>query len=79
MTRFQFVADHRHAFDVKRLCQTVEIARSSFYAWEAGAPARAVRQAADRRPEGAAERDPSPGRRATEGPHSARGCAGCNS
>jgi transposase InsO family protein len=47
VTRFQFVADHRHAFEVKRLCQTVEIARSSFYAWEAGAPARAVRQAAD--------------------------------
>ena len=33
MTRFQFVADHRHAFEVKRLCQTVEVFRSSFYAW----------------------------------------------
>jgi transposase InsO family protein len=47
VTRFQFVVDHRHAFEVKRLCQTVEIARSSFYAWEAGAPARAARQASD--------------------------------
>jgi transposase InsO family protein len=47
VTRFQFVADHRHAFEVKRLCQTVELSRSSFYAWEAGAPARAARAAAD--------------------------------
>src|SRR3954447_26254609 len=47
VTRFQFVADHRHAFEVKRLCQTVEISRSSFYAWEAGAPVRAARSAAD--------------------------------
>ncbi len=48
MTRFQFVADHRDTFEVKRLCQTVEVSRSSFYAWEAGAPARAARAAADR-------------------------------
>jgi transposase InsO family protein len=47
VTRFQFVADHRHAFEVKRLCQTVEVFRSSFYAWEAGAAARAARAAAD--------------------------------
>ncbi len=47
MTRFQFVADHRDAFEVKRLCQTVEVSRSSFYAWEAAAPARAARAAAD--------------------------------
>jgi transposase InsO family protein len=47
VTRFQFVADHRHAFEVKRLCQTVEISRSSFYAWEAGAAAGAARAAAD--------------------------------
>jgi transposase InsO family protein len=49
VTRFQFVADHRHAFEVKRLCQTVGVSRSSFYAWESGAPARAVRQAADQK------------------------------
>jgi transposase InsO family protein len=48
VTRFQFVADHRHAFEVKRLCSTVEVSRSSFYAWEAGAEARATRREADR-------------------------------
>ena len=47
MSRFQFVADHRDTYEVKRLCQVVEIARSSFYAWLAGAPARAARAAAD--------------------------------
>ena len=38
MNRFQFVADHQHAFEVKRLCQAVEVSRSSFYAWCAAAP-----------------------------------------
>lgn len=47
MSRFQFVADHRNAFEVKRLCEVVEIARSSFYAWEAAADTRAAKQAAD--------------------------------
>jgi transposase InsO family protein len=47
VSRFQFVADHRHAFEVKRLCQIVEISRSSFYAWLAAVPVRAVRAAAD--------------------------------
>ena len=47
MSRFQFVADHRNAFEVKWLCEVVEVARSSFYAWLAGADARAERQAAD--------------------------------
>jgi transposase InsO family protein len=47
VNRFQFVADHRHAFEVKRLCDIVEIARSSFYAWDAAGPARAARQAVD--------------------------------
>jgi transposase InsO family protein len=47
VTRFQFVADHRHAFEVKRLCSTVEVSRSSFYAWEAGASARAAHAVAD--------------------------------
>lgn len=47
MSRFQFVADHRDAFEVKWLCEIVEIARSSFYAWLAGADGRAGRQAAD--------------------------------
>ena len=47
MSRFQFVADHYHAFEVKRLCALVEVERSSFYAWQAAAPARAARAAAD--------------------------------
>ncbi|CAN5365099.1 IS3 family transposase [soil metagenome] len=47
MSRFQFVADHRDAFEVKWLCAVVEIARSSFYAWLAGADGRAARHAAD--------------------------------
>ena len=47
MSRFQFVADHRHAFEVKWLCAIVEIARSSFYAWLAAADTRAAKTAAD--------------------------------
>ncbi|OIQ89460.1 IS2 transposase TnpB [mine drainage metagenome] len=47
MSRFQFVADHSHTFEVKRLCQLVEVSRTSFYAWQAGAPARQARAAAD--------------------------------
>ncbi len=47
MTRFQFVADHRDAFEVKRMCQLVEVCRSAFYAWEAAAGARVARRRAD--------------------------------
>ncbi len=47
MTRFQFVADHRNTFEVKRLCELVQVTRSSFYAWLAAAPARDARTAAD--------------------------------
>ncbi|WP_086008408.1 IS3 family transposase [Mycolicibacterium vanbaalenii] len=47
VSRFQFVADHLHAFEVKWLCAGVEVARSSFYAWLAGAEGRAARKAAD--------------------------------
>lgn len=47
MSRFQFVADHQHAFEVKRLCQAVQVARSSFYAWQAAAPGRDERADAD--------------------------------
>jgi transposase InsO family protein len=49
VNRFQFVADHQRRFGVKRLCQVLGIARSSFYYWRATAGARAVRQAADER------------------------------
>ena len=37
MNRFQFVEDHKDAYGVKRLCEVVEIGRSSFYAWLAAA------------------------------------------
>lgn len=47
MSRFQFVADHRDTFEVKRLCEVIEVNRSSFYAWDAAAEARAERDAAD--------------------------------
>lgn len=47
MSRFQFVADHHATYPVKRLCELVEIERSSYYAWQAGAPARAERAAHD--------------------------------
>lgn len=47
MSRFQFVVDHRDTFEVKRLCEVIEVNRSSFYAWDAAAPARAERAAAD--------------------------------
>jgi transposase InsO family protein len=47
VNRFQFVADHQDTFEVKRLCQIVEINRSSFYAWQNAAPTRAERAAAD--------------------------------
>ena len=47
MSRFQFVADHSATFEVKRLCELVEIERSSFYAWLEAAPGREARAAAD--------------------------------
>jgi transposase InsO family protein len=47
VNRFQFVADHQDAYGVKRLCEVVQIARSSFYAWLTAAPGRAARAAAD--------------------------------
>lgn len=47
MNRFEFVADHRHTFEVKRLCEVIGLARSSFYAWLKAAPTRAARQMAD--------------------------------
>jgi transposase InsO family protein len=47
VTRFQFVADHQDTFEVKRMCEVVEISRSSFYAWLKAAPARAARAAKD--------------------------------
>jgi hypothetical protein len=46
---FPFVADHHRRYGVKRLCQVIGIARSSFYHWQATAADRAARSAADDR------------------------------
>ena len=47
MSRFQAVADHATTFEVRRLCELVEIERSSYYAWCKAAPARQERARAD--------------------------------
>ena len=47
MSRFQFVADHRDAFEVKWLCKIVDVARSSFYAWVDAAETRTAQAVAD--------------------------------
>lgn len=46
-SRFQFVGDHRGAFDVKRLCRILAVSRSGFCRWPAGGEARAGRAGAD--------------------------------
>jgi hypothetical protein len=48
ISRFQFVDDHRDTYEVKRLCQVLDVNRSSYYKWLAGAQARATRQHKDR-------------------------------
>jgi len=47
VSRFQFVEDHQDTYEVKRLCELVEVARSSYYAWRASRLARGRRAAAD--------------------------------
>ncbi|MCX5096424.1 hypothetical protein OOK36_48340 [Streptomyces sp. NBC_00365] len=47
-SRFQFVDDHQSTYEVKRLCQVLDVNRSSYYKWLAGAEARATRQREDR-------------------------------
>jgi len=47
VSRFQFVADHAATYEVKRLCELLEVQRSSYYAWLQAAPTRAERAAAD--------------------------------
>jgi len=49
VNRFQFVADHQRRHGVKRLCQVIGVARSSYYHWRTTAPDRAARAAADGR------------------------------
>lgn len=48
ISRFQFVDDNRDTCEVKRLCQVLDVNRSSYYKWLAGAEARTVRQHQDR-------------------------------
>ncbi|MFI6440127.1 IS3 family transposase [Streptomyces sp. NPDC050759] len=47
-SRFQFVDDHRTTKEVKRLCEVLELNRSSYYNWLSGRYARAARQHRDR-------------------------------
>jgi transposase InsO family protein len=47
VSRFQFVADNSATFEVKRLCELVEVERSSYYAWVQAGAARGARAAAD--------------------------------
>jgi transposase InsO family protein len=47
VNRFQFVADHQARYGVKRLCQILKIARSSFYYWRSTEADRAARDTAD--------------------------------
>ncbi|MFD5659234.1 IS3 family transposase [Streptomyces hirsutus] len=48
VSRFQFVADHRDAYGVKRLCEVLGLNRPGYYKWLAGRKARASRQREDR-------------------------------
>ena len=70
MSRFQFVADHQHTFEVKRLCEIVEVSRSSFYAWvKAGPrPGLSVPRRTRRWPRGSGRSRTSPGHRAYGAP-----------
>jgi putative transposase len=46
VSRFCFVDDHRDTYQVKRLCELVEVSRSGFYRWAGATPsARAVADA----------------------------------
>ena len=38
MSRFRFVDDHRDTYEVKRLCELVEVSTSGFYAWTTRRP-----------------------------------------
>jgi transposase InsO family protein len=47
VNRFHLFADHHTRYGVKRLCQIIGVARSSYYYWTSTAPERAARDAAD--------------------------------
>jgi transposase InsO family protein len=45
--RWDFVSAHAKAFGVQRICRILQVSRSGYYRWLAGAKARAARQAAE--------------------------------
>ncbi|MFI6056569.1 IS3 family transposase [Streptomyces violascens] len=45
--RWDFISKNRGDFGVQRICRVLQVSRSGFYRWIAGAQARAERQAAD--------------------------------
>ncbi|GGP39131.1 IS3 family transposase [Saccharothrix coeruleofusca] len=49
VNRFGFVSENRRQYGVKRLCQVIGVARSSYYHWKATASDRAARAADDAR------------------------------
>lgn len=42
---WDFVSVHAEMFGIKRICRVLEVSRSGYYRWIAGAKARAERQA----------------------------------
>lgn len=42
MIRFRFVQDLQNTFELERMCEVVEIPRSSFYAWATRKPTAAI-------------------------------------
>ena len=47
MIRFGFVDDARKTYPVKRLCEVLQLNRSSFYKWKSGAAQRKERLFSD--------------------------------
>jgi transposase InsO family protein len=45
--RWDFISAHAKAFGIQRLCRALQVSRSGYYRWIAGADARATRQAAE--------------------------------
>lgn len=45
--RWDFISAHRADFGVQRICRVLEVSRSGYYRWLAGAEARRARRAAD--------------------------------
>jgi hypothetical protein len=43
VSRFRFISEHRAVYGIKRLCRVLNVSRSGFYAWLAGATGRAAR------------------------------------